>query len=110
MGAGRFREDLFYRLNVVPIRVPPLRERREDVPMLARHFVRLTAENGGMAVRNLGEDAVAALQAYDWPGNVRQLRTVVDWIRIMAGGDPREAIRAAQCGRASSRERVCPYV
>ncbi|MEQ8817907.1 MAG: sigma-54 dependent transcriptional regulator [Thalassobaculum sp.] len=96
MGAGRFREDLFYRLNVVPIRVPPLRERREDVPMLARHFVRQTAENGGMAVRGLGEDAVAALQAYDWPGNVRQLRNVIDWILIMASGDPREAIRADQ--------------
>ncbi len=96
MGAERFREDLFYRLNVVPIRVPPLRERREDVPMLARHFVRQTAENGGMAVRALGEDAVAALQAYDWPGNVRQLRNVVDWILIMASGDPREAIRADQ--------------
>lgn len=96
MGAGRFREDLFYRLNVVPIRVPPLRERREDVPMLARHFVRQTAENGGMAVRALGDDAVAALQAYDWPGNVRQLRNVIDWILIMAAGDPREAIRADQ--------------
>lgn len=96
MGAGRFREDLFYRLNVVPIRVPPLRERREDVPMLARHFVRQTAENGGMAVRDLGEDAIAALQAYDWPGNVRQLRNVIDWILIMASGDPRESIRADQ--------------
>ncbi|GHD47413.1 sigma-54-dependent Fis family transcriptional regulator [Thalassobaculum fulvum] len=96
MGAGRFREDLFYRLNVVPIRVPPLRERREDVPMLARHFVRQTAESGGMAVRALGEDAIAALQAYDWPGNVRQLRNVIDWILIMASGDPRESIRADQ--------------
>ncbi|MEQ8397249.1 sigma-54 dependent transcriptional regulator [Thalassobaculum sp.] len=96
MGAGRFREDLFYRLNVVPIRVPPLRERREDVPILARHFVRQTAENGGMVVRTLGEDSVAALQAYDWPGNVRQLRNVIDWVLIMAAGDPREPIRADQ--------------
>jgi len=96
MGAGRFREDLFYRLNVVPIRVPPLRERREDVPMLARHFVRQTVENGGMAMRALAEDSIAALQAYDWPGNVRQLRNVIDWILIMASGDPREAIRADQ--------------
>lgn len=96
MGAGRFREDLFYRLNVVPIRVPPLRERREDVPILARHFLRQMADNGGMVARTLGEDSVAALQAYDWPGNVRQLRNVIDWILIMAAGDPREAIRADQ--------------
>ncbi len=96
MGAGRFREDLFYRLNVVPIRVPPLRERREDVPLLARHFVNQSAEASGMAGRPLGEDAVAALQAYDWPGNVRQLRNVIDWLLIMAGGTTRDAIRADQ--------------
>ncbi len=96
MSAGRFREDLFYRLNVVPIRVPPLRERREDVPLLARHFVTLSAEASGMVARPLGEDAVAALQAYEWPGNVRQLRNVVDWMLIMAGGGAREPIRADQ--------------
>ena len=96
MSAGRFREDLFYRLNVVPIRVPPLRERREDVPMLARHFVTLSAEASGMAARPLGEDAVAALQAYEWPGNVRQLRNVVDWMLIMSGGGARDPIRADQ--------------
>lgn len=96
MGAGRFREDLFYRLNVVPIRVPPLRERREDVPLLARYFVTQSSDASGMAARPLGEDAVAALQAYDWPGNVRQLRNVVDWMLIMAGGGARDPIRAEQ--------------
>ena len=96
MGAGRFREDLFYRLNVVPIRVPPLRERREDVPLLARHFIDQSAGTSGMPGRPLGEDAVAALQAYEWPGNVRQLRNVVDWLLIMAGGSAREPIRADQ--------------
>ncbi|MCR9073000.1 MAG: sigma-54 dependent transcriptional regulator [Alphaproteobacteria bacterium] len=96
MSASRFREDLFYRLNVVPIRVPPLRERREDVPLLARHFVTQSAEASGMAARPLGEDAVAALQAYEWPGNVRQLRNVVDWMLIMAGGGARDPIRADQ--------------
>lgn len=96
MGAGRFREDLFYRLNVVPIRVPPLRERREDVPLLARHFVIQSSEASGMAARPLGEDALAALQAYDWPGNVRQLRNVVDWMLIMAGGGARDPVRADQ--------------
>ncbi|BBK42917.1 sigma-54-dependent Fis family transcriptional regulator [Allostella vacuolata] len=94
MAAGRFREDLFYRLNVVPIRVPSLRERREDIPVLARHFMARSAETSGLPPRVLGEDALAALQAYDWPGNVRQLRNVVDWLLIMAPGDGREAIRA----------------
>ncbi|HEY0525458.1 MAG TPA: sigma-54 dependent transcriptional regulator [Stellaceae bacterium] len=94
IAAGRFREDLFYRLSVVPIRVPPLRERREDIPVLARHFMKRSAESARLPPREFGEDALAALQAYDWPGNVRQLRNVVDWLLIMAPGDPREAIRA----------------
>ena len=92
--AGRFRQDLFYRLSVVPIRVPPLTERREDIPLLARHFMIRSAETAGLPVREYGEDAMAALQAYDWPGNVRQLRNVVDWLLIMSTGDPKEPIRA----------------
>ncbi|MFL5396591.1 MAG: sigma-54-dependent transcriptional regulator, partial [Myxococcales bacterium] len=70
--AGRFREDLYYRLNVVQIRVPPLRDRREDIPLLARHFMQRGAEAGRIQPREFGEDALAALQAYSWPGNVRQ--------------------------------------
>jgi two-component system, NtrC family, nitrogen regulation response regulator NtrX len=92
--AGRFRQDLFYRLSVVPIRVPPLTERREDIPLLARHFMIRSAETAGLPAREYGEDAMAALQAYDWPGNVRQLRNVVDWLLIMSTGDPKEPIRA----------------
>jgi two-component system nitrogen regulation response regulator NtrX len=92
--AGRFRQDLFYRLSVVPVRVPPLVERREDIPVLARHFMTRSAEAAGLPTREFGEDAMAALQAYDWPGNVRQLRNVVDWLLIMSNGDPREPIRA----------------
>ncbi|MCW2246462.1 two-component system nitrogen regulation response regulator NtrX [Azospirillum fermentarium] len=91
---GRFRQDLFYRLAVVPIRVPSLAERREDIPLLARHFMQRSSEAGGLPPREFGEDAMAALQAYDWPGNVRQLRNVVDWLLIMAQGDPKEPIRA----------------
>ena len=91
---GRFRQDLFYRLSVVPIRVPSLAERREDIPVLARHFMQRSAEASGLPTREFGEDAMAALQAYDWPGNVRQLRNVVDWLLIMAHGDPKEPIRA----------------
>jgi two-component system, NtrC family, nitrogen regulation response regulator NtrX len=94
IAASRFREDLFYRLNVVPIRVPPLRERREDIPLLARHFVERGAEAARIAVRDFGEDALAALQAYTWPGNVRQLRNVIDWLLIMAPGETSEPVRA----------------
>ncbi len=91
---GRFREDLYYRLAVVPLRVPALRERREDVPALARQFVQRSAAISGMAPRELAEDALAAMQAYDWPGNVRELRNLIDWLLIMAPGEAREAIRA----------------
>jgi two-component system nitrogen regulation response regulator NtrX len=94
MAAGRFREDLYYRLNVVPMRVPALRERKEDIPHLSRHFMQLAAQGAGVQPRALGEDALAALQAYDWPGNVRQLRNVMDWLLIMAPGDQSEAVRA----------------
>ncbi len=96
MSAGRFREDLFYRLSVVPIRVPSLRERREDVPVLCEHFMRRAAEANGLAPRKLGEDAMAALQAYEFPGNVRQLLNVIDWLLIMAPGGPDDPIRADQ--------------
>ncbi|MEW5727640.1 MAG: sigma-54 dependent transcriptional regulator [Pseudomonadota bacterium] len=94
IAVGRFREDLFYRLNVVPVRVPSLRERKEDVPLLARHFMQMAAQAAGVQPRPLGEDALAALQAYDWPGNVRQLRNVMDWLLIMAPGDGGDPIRA----------------
>ena len=94
VSAGRFREDLYYRLAVVPIRVPALRERREDIPMLARHFMRRAAEAARLMAREIGDDAMAALQSYDWPGNARQLRNVIDWLLIMAPGDVREPVRA----------------
>jgi two-component system nitrogen regulation response regulator NtrX len=94
IAGGRFREDLFYRLSVVPIKVPALRERREDIPLLARHFMSRGAEAARLPPRDFGEDALAALQAYTWPGNVRQLRNVVDWLLIMAPGDSQEPVRA----------------
>jgi two-component system nitrogen regulation response regulator NtrX len=87
IAAGGFREDLFYRLNVVPVRVPALRERRQDIPDLVEHFMCRSAQVAGLALRRLTDDAIAALQAYDWPGNVRQLRNVVDWILIMSPGE-----------------------
>ncbi|WP_338662734.1 sigma-54 dependent transcriptional regulator [Pararoseomonas sp. SCSIO 73927] len=93
IAAGKFREDLYYRLAVVPIRMPSLRERREDVPALARHFMAKSADNSGVPPREISEDAMAAMQAYDWPGNVRQLRNLVDWLLIMAPGGPADPIR-----------------
>lgn len=94
MTAGQFREDLFFRLNVVPIPVPSLRERRDDIPLLAAHFMARAAANAGQPPRAFGEDAIAALQAYDWPGNVRELRNVVEWLLIMAPGPSEGAIHA----------------
>jgi len=88
---GHFREDLYYRLNVVPIAVPPLRSRREDIPALADHFAKLYSKQSGQPARTLSQNAIIALQAYDWPGNVRQLRNVIEWVMIM-GGPIKDAI------------------
>ncbi|MFA5592097.1 MAG: sigma-54 dependent transcriptional regulator [Micavibrio sp.] len=85
--AGHFREDLYYRLNVVPIALPPLRQRLEDIPALAEHFIRLYSHQSGQKERPLGQSALIALQGYDWPGNVRQLRNVIEWVMIMGGGN-----------------------
>jgi len=84
---GRFREDLYYRLNVVPVHLPPLTERREDIPALVEHFVARYAAERRVPTPVVADDAIAALQAYDWPGNVRQLRNVVERTIIMAPGD-----------------------
>lgn len=84
---GRFRQDLYYRLNVVPIHMPPLAERREDIPTFCRHFMQRYAENAGLSLRELGEDTMATLQAYHWPGNIRQLRNVIEWLMIMSSGE-----------------------
>ena len=87
MAAGRFREDLFYRLAVVPLQMPPLSERRTDIPLLARHFMQRAARAAGMPPRSITDDAMAVLQTAEWPGDVRQLRNTIEWILIMAPGD-----------------------
>jgi two-component system, NtrC family, nitrogen regulation response regulator NtrX len=94
IAAGRFREDLYYRLAVVPIIVPPLVERREDIPLLAGHLMQRAATAARLVPRAFGDDALAALQSYDWPGNVRQLRNVMEWLLIMAPGETHQPIRA----------------
>ena len=87
IAAGRFREDLYYRLNVVPVVLPPLEQRREDVPTLAMHFAARYAAERRVPTPEISAEAVAALQAYDWPGHVRQLRNVIERTIILAPGD-----------------------
>ncbi|HKD27806.1 MAG TPA: sigma-54 dependent transcriptional regulator [Xanthobacteraceae bacterium] len=94
IAVGRFREDLFHRLSVVPIRVPPLTERREDVAALVEHFMEQISQATGLPKRRIGDDAMAVLQTHDWPGNVRQLRNNVERLMILAGGDPDAVITA----------------
>jgi len=94
MGAGRFREDLYHRLNVVPLSVPGLVERRDDIPLLVNHFVEQVSNATGLPPRRVGDDAMAVLQSQEWPGNVRQLRNVVERLMIMTGGDPDKPLTA----------------
>jgi two-component system, NtrC family, nitrogen regulation response regulator NtrX len=92
---GRFREDLYHRLSVVPIRVPPLAERREDIPELVDYFMEQISQATGLPKRRIGEDAMAVLQSHNWPGNVRQLRNNVERLMILAGGDPEVVVDAS---------------
>ena len=86
IGEGRFREDLLYRLNVVPIEVPALRERREDIPALVAYFAQQLAASAGVPGRKFAEEAVRRLQARAWPGNIRELRNAVERALILASG------------------------
>ena len=104
---GRFREDLYHRLAVVPLDVPPLSERRDDIPQLVEHFIERLTAMSGLAPRRIGDDAMAALQAHDWPGNVRQLRNNVERLLILAGGASDQPVTldslpSEVAGRASS--------
>jgi len=89
---GSFREDLFHRLAVVPVRVPSLAERREDVPVLIDYFMEQFSQTNGMPMRTIGEDAMAILQSHDWPGNIRQLRNNIERLMILASGDPESVV------------------
>ncbi|MEO1718825.1 MAG: sigma-54 dependent transcriptional regulator [Pseudomonadota bacterium] len=94
MEEGRFRSDLFHRLAVVPVRVPSLSERRDDIPMLIDYFINQIAQSSGLSERKVGEDAMAVLQTHDWPGNVRELRNNIERLMILAGGAPDSTITA----------------
>lgn len=92
INAGNLREDLYYRLNVVPIHIPALIDRRDDIPVLAHHFMSIAAGASGQPLRDFTDDALAALQTYGWPGNVRELRNVIERLLIMAPGDAAQPI------------------
>jgi DNA-binding NtrC family response regulator len=83
---GRFQDDLFYRLNVIPIELPPLRDRREDIPALVQHFVRKHAQRTGRRIERIDDDVLVALQQYDWPGNVRELENTIERAVVLATG------------------------
>jgi two-component system nitrogen regulation response regulator NtrX len=104
--AGRFREDLFFRLNVIPIFVPPLRDRQDDIPLLAEHFMVLMAAENGRRPKRLAPEAVGRLQQYGWPGNVRELRNVIERLMIMVPGDTITAQDLAFLGHDDLRDRA----
>jgi formate hydrogenlyase transcriptional activator len=85
IAAGTFREDLYYRLNVIPITLPPLRERREDIPLIARHFVQKSCKSNNLQVKTLTQEAVRAIMSYSWPGNIRQLENAIEHAVAMSG-------------------------
>lgn len=93
IASGQFREDLFYRLNVVPVHVPALRERPGDIPLLVDYFMDQNAQQAALSRREFSDGALAALQAYAWPGNVRQLRNLIEWMMIMAPVNQEAAIQ-----------------
>lgn len=92
---GAFREDLYHRLSVVPIRVPALSERRDDIPDLVEYFMDQISQSTGLPKRRIGDDAMAVLQSHNWPGNVRQLRNNIERLMILAGGDPDAVLDAS---------------
>ena len=101
IAAGRFREDLYFRLNVVPIEIPPLRARRADIPQLVEHFVAQLTEQSGLARKEFEKEAVKRLTAYDWPGNIRELRNAVERLLILTAGPvvtPEDVERLAGVG------------
>jgi two-component system response regulator PilR (NtrC family) len=103
VAAGTFREDLYYRLNVLPIRIPPLRERPEDVPVLAEHFLRHYSERFGKHFERLGDDARRLLTDYGWPGNIRELKNMMERVALLEDGRELE-IGQIPLGRSEEQE------
>ena len=108
---GRFQEDLFYRLSVIPIELPPLRERREDIPLLVEHFVRKHAQRTGSRIDRVAPDALrAASRPIDWPGNVRELENTIERAVVLATGPVIDAAADLDAGaaRVAARRAPCP--
>jgi DNA-binding NtrC family response regulator len=106
--AGRFREDLYYRLNVVPLHMPPLRERKEDVPLLVRHVLTRLRERLKTDVKRVARPVLSALMRYDWPGNVRELENLIERAVIMARGPVIRSVEIPDAGRATIPNGVMP--
>jgi DNA-binding NtrC family response regulator/sugar lactone lactonase YvrE len=103
--AGKFREDLFYRLNVFPLRIPPLRERKEDIPLLVEHFVQKFAVKMGKPIKKVPLSVIQALERYDWPGNIRELENIIERAVILSRGDTLELFESFQRGRSTTAGR-----
>jgi transcriptional regulator with GAF, ATPase, and Fis domain len=97
---GRFREDLYYRLNVVPLQMPPLRQRRGDIPLLVRHFVKKVCDAEGLPVKSVAPEAMRVLESAPWPGNVRQLENTVEMAVVLSGD--RDYLSASDFGFTNS--------
>jgi len=105
---GTFREDLFYRLNVVPIVVPTLRDRREDIPLLVKHFLRVHAEEQGLKIKQVSPEAMDVFMQYEWPGNIRELRNLIERLMIMVPGSIIEAVHASVALQVRPQPLVAP--
>jgi two-component system nitrogen regulation response regulator NtrX len=105
---GKFREDLFYRVNVVPLEVPSLAERRDDIPDLVEHFVRRAAQASGLTPRAFSDEAIAVLQSAPWPGNVRQLRNVIERVLILSGGQKAQPVGAHELPKDQAETGIEP--
>jgi transcriptional regulator with PAS, ATPase and Fis domain len=99
---GKFQEDLFYRLNVIPIEIPPLRDRRDDIPRLVEHFVKKHAQRTGRRVERIDEGGLAGLQQYDWPGNVRELENTIERAVVLSPGTGHRGAGDLRAGRGGA--------
>src|SRR5581483_7371545 len=105
---GKFQEDLFYRLNVIPIEIPPLRERRDDIPALVEHFIQKHAQRTGRRIERIEDATMAELQQYDWPGNVRELENTIERAVVLSPGPVIAARAVAVLGAAAPQSSGLP--